>query len=124
MVDAVAALGIHILRQITGQGSDDLDLLPGQKFRQVRLIRLLQNSQIAAIQDPAPQGAGFGHQASERGIELGCPTGEVEGRNPGLLDEGQHGVDDRARHDLLTGGSSIDMATPALLVTAVTQIDL
>ena len=53
--DLVAALPIHVLRQITGQRGHDLNALLRQELGQVRESRRHQNRQVAAIDHAAAQ---------------------------------------------------------------------
>ncbi len=46
---ALAALAVDIVLEVAGHRGDDLDLLGGEKLRQVLLARLLQDGQVAAV---------------------------------------------------------------------------
>ena len=121
---APAALGVDIVFQIAGQGRDDLDLLGGEKGREVFLAFDFENGQVAAVHDADPALAGGGHQPAEMRIEFGRAAGDIERRNPLPFEEGDDRVDRLARHFLDAVRSGCDVAMHAGLVAAITDIYL
>jgi hypothetical protein len=82
--DAAAALPVDVLGAVAGQARDDVDLLCGEELGGVLLARLLEDGQVAAVEDAAASLAGSADEVTEAVVELGGAAGQVEGRDAGV----------------------------------------
>src|ERR1700730_13337078 len=123
-VHALAALAIDVVFEIAGKGSDNLDLLAGEKLRKILLAGDFENSEIAAIHHAHAHGAGGGHQSAKVRVELGRAAGDIEGGQALSRKESKHRVDYLARHFLAAVRAGVDMAVHAGLGAAIADIDL
>src|SRR4029453_19110814 len=95
-----------------------------QEFRQLFLARLLQNREIAAVDDLRVPPARLLHQSPKVWIELWRSARDVEDGNLLTAKKFQHQIRDFARHLLGSGRARIDVAVKTGLVAAVADVDL
>lgn len=122
--DPLAPLSIDILLEITGKGGDDLHLLGGEKFGQSILGRLVENREIATVDDPQLAATGLGDQATEIAIDLRRATGKVEGGYRAFLQKIEYRVDCLRRHFFRAVGTGPDMTMSAGLIAAIAEVEL
>src|SRR5438094_8514740 len=78
VVHAFAALAVDQLLGVARQGRDHLDLPGGEELCEVRLARLLEDRQVAAVDDLHSQLPRAHHQLPEMGIQLRGSAGDVK----------------------------------------------
>jgi hypothetical protein len=87
---AFAALPVHVVLEVTGQRSRDLDLLVREELRQSLLPGLIQDGEVAAVHHLHADLARAHHQAAKVGVELWRTPGQVELLHPRNLEESEH----------------------------------
>src|SRR5437870_3577551 len=122
LVDAAAALAIDQLGRIAGQRRDDLDARSGEEAREVRLSRLLQDGEVAAVDDMFAKPARARHEAAELGMQLRRAARDIQRLD--LRQECDHVVDHLRRHHLRALRPGIDVAVHAALVAAIAEVHL
>ena len=101
-----------------------LDPVLGEKRREVRLSRLVQNRQIAAVDRRDTEHSRCPNEVAKVGIQLRRPAGDVDELYPGSLHECDDRLHDLARHLLGARRPRVHVTVQARLVAAVAQIDL
>src|SRR4029077_2116333 len=122
--DTLAALPFDIVLQIAWHRGNDLDALACQKFCGVFLARLLQNGEIAAVNDFDAESACFVLRPAKIRIKLRSAAGNVESRDHLTPKKFQYHVSDIGWHFLGPRGAGIDVAMETRLVAAIADIDL
>ena len=121
---ALAALPVHTLQRVAGQGCDDLDAVGRQKIGQIVLPRFGEDRQVAAVDDLHAQRPRALHQPPEVRVQLGRAAGQIQGCDAPLVQHLQHQIDRFAVHRFAAVRPGTDMAMDAALVAAVAEVDL
>ena len=124
LVDAGTALAIDELTRIAGQRRDDLHPLGGEELRESFLSGLLEDGEVAPVDDVSAERAGTRDEAAELRMQLGRAAGDVERLGARILEKHEHVLHDGRRHHLGALRSGIDVAMHAALVAAVAKVDL
>ena len=76
-INALAALRVHVLLEVAGQGGDDLDLMVSKEFGQVAFPVYEKDREIRPVNHAATEGARFAHQVFEIRVEFGSAARDV-----------------------------------------------
>ncbi len=123
---AVAALGVHVFRRITGHGGDDLHAVFGQELGHAVEGGFEQDRQVAAVHDVPARGHGGQpfHEVAEIGDHLRRAAGQVDHGDVGVFEPAEDAVGGFARHDFLALGPGVDVAMRARQVAELADVDL
>ena len=121
---AFAALAVHVVFEIAGQRSDNLNLIVGKKVGEILLPDDFKNGEIAAIHDADVHGACGGYQAAKVRIELRSTAGDVKRGDALSRKERQHRADHLPRHLFGAVRAGTDVTVHAGLIAAIADIDL
>src|SRR6267142_2364045 len=122
LVDPRPALAIDQLERVARQRGDDLDPLARQELGQITLPGLLQDGEVAAVDDLLAQPPRARHETAELRMQLRGAARDVERRD--ARQEGDHVLDHLRRHHLGARRAGVDVAVHATLVAAVADVDL
>ena len=110
---AFAALAVHVVFEIAGQRSDNLNLIVGKKVGEILLP-----------DDADVHGACGGYQAAKVRIELRSTAGDVKRGDALSRKERQHRADHLPRHLFGAVRAGTDVTVHAGLIAAIADIDL
>ena len=122
--NAIAALLVDVLFQITGQRGGDFNRVIGEERRQRLVARFVENGQVAAIDHAQPHRPRFADQPAEVRVHLRRPAGQIKrlDRLPaGEVEQHLHGFPAHFLGALRTGRH---VTMKARLVAAIAEIGL
>mmetsp|Transcript_26530 Transcript_26530/g.56995 ORF Transcript_26530/g.56995 Transcript_26530/m.56995 type:complete len:307 (+) Transcript_26530:529-1449(+) len=127
--DTPAALGVDVFGRITGQTSNHVHVVFLEKLHQIFLPRLLQDGQVAPIDDDqifAAKGPGRADQVPKVLVEFRSSTGNVEGGDAGGVFQKLQAPGSRLgrHHFLRPKGRGFDVAVTTGLVAIQADVDL
>ena len=117
-------MSVDIFRGVAGEGSDDLDLVPGQIFRQPAVIFLFHDGEIAPVNDVGASLARDFNEVTKELAQLGRATGDVHDRRPIPANPVTDAMGRRLVHHLRPPRAGIDMAMTAGLIALAPDVDL
>jgi len=93
-------------------------------LRESFLSGLLEDGEVAPVDDVSAERAGTRDEAAELRMQLGRAAGDVERLGARTLEKHEHVLHDGRRHHLGALRPGIDVAMHAALVAAVAEVDL
>ena len=101
-----------------------LDLPCGEEPGEILEAGLVQDREVAAVDDPESEGARLLHQPPEVRVQLRRAAGDVQRGDAARPQHREDLVDRLRRHHLPAVGARVDVAVQAGLVAAVAEVDL
>ncbi len=121
---AITALRVDVFRRVAGERGDDLDLMAGEVFRQIRVRFGFDDREVVAVDDVGIHGASGLDEVAKKLTDLGCAARDVHDARAMFDDPCADFVGDFFRHHLGAVRTSIDMAVRAGLIALAPDVDL